>query len=112
MSQIARHRRYALWTGIAGVLILAVLILQSLVTGVEIIDVDLSLSAIQALIQRFTGHHLGHLLATYGYWTVFGLVAIESMGIPVPGETILLVAAIYAGTTHHLSLPLVIAAAA
>lgn len=39
-------------------------------------------------------------------------VAIESTGIPFPGETMLIIAAIYAGQTHHLSLPLVIAAAA
>lgn len=57
-------------------------------------------------------HDLQHLLTTYGYWAVFIFIAIESMGIPFPGETMLLVAAIYAGTTHHLSLPLVIVAAA
>ncbi len=57
-------------------------------------------------------HELTHLLATYGYWAVLLAVAIESIGIPVPGETTLLAAAIYAGTTHHLSIPLVIAAAA
>ena len=34
------------------------------------------------------------------------------MGIPVPGGTMLLVAAIYAGTTHRLALPVVIVAAA
>ena len=34
------------------------------------------------------------------------------MGIPFPGETMLLVAAISAGTIHHLSLLLVIVAAA
>src|SRR3989442_2327526 len=39
-------------------------------------------------------------------------VAIESTGIPLPGETMLLVAAIYAGATHSLAIPLVIAAAA
>jgi membrane protein DedA with SNARE-associated domain len=55
---------------------------------------------------------LMHLLSTYGYWAVLVFVAIESTGIPFPGETMLLVAAIYAGTTHQLSLPLVIAAAA
>jgi membrane protein DedA with SNARE-associated domain len=38
-------------------------------------------------------------------------MAVESTGIPFPGETMLLVAAIYAGTTHHLAIPLVIAAA-
>jgi membrane protein DedA with SNARE-associated domain len=43
---------------------------------------------------------------------VLAFVAIESTGIPFPGETMLLVAAIYAGTTHQLSLLLVIVAAA
>ncbi len=55
---------------------------------------------------------LVHLLATYGYWAVLFFVALESMGIPLPGETMLLVAAIAAGTTHTLSLPLIIGAAA
>ena len=55
---------------------------------------------------------LTHLLATYGYWAVAVFVAIESTGIPFPGETMLLVAAIYAGTTHHLFIPFVILAAA
>jgi membrane protein DedA with SNARE-associated domain len=53
-----------------------------------------------------------HLLATYGYWAVLLFVAIESAGIPFPGETMLLAAAVYAGTTHQLSIALVIAAAA
>jgi len=55
---------------------------------------------------------LTSLLTTYGDFAVFACIAIESTGIPFPGETMLLVAAIYAGTTHQLSLPLVIAAAA
>src|SRR5258708_30061908 len=52
------------------------------------------------------------LLTTYGYWAVFAGIAIESTGIPFPGETMLLVAAIFAGTTHQLAIPLVILAAA
>lgn len=59
-----------------------------------------------------TTHNLEHLLIAYGYWAVFLFVAVESMGVPVPGETMLLVASIYAGTTHRLELVLVIAAAA
>src|SRR5947209_15045163 len=59
-----------------------------------------------------TAQNLLHLLATYGYWAVFVFIAIESMCIPFPGETMLLVAAIYAGTTHRLSILLVIVAAA
>src|SRR5260221_13606393 len=52
------------------------------------------------------------LLASYGYWAGLLFVAIESIGIPFPGETMLLGAAIFAGTMHRLSIPLVIPAAA
>jgi membrane protein DedA with SNARE-associated domain len=38
-------------------------------------------------------------------------VGVESIGSPVPGETMLLAAAIYAGTTHNLDIALVIASA-
>ena len=44
-----------------------------------------------------------HLITTYGYWAVFVLVAIESLGIPLPGETALIFAGTYAGSTHHLN---------
>jgi membrane protein DedA with SNARE-associated domain len=57
-------------------------------------------------------HNLSQLLATYGYWAVLIFVAIESTGIPFPGETMLLTAAIYAGTTHNLAIAGVIVAAA
>ena len=46
---------------------------------------------------------LSHLIQAYGYMAVFLLVAVESLGIPVPGETALIVAGAYAGHTHHLS---------
>ena len=61
---------------------------------------------------HFATSTLTHLLTMYGYWAVLLFVAIESTGIPFPGETMLLVAAIYAGTTHLLFIPLVIVAAA
>lgn len=44
-----------------------------------------------------------HLVQSYGYYAVFTLIALESMGIPLPGETALVTAALYAGTTHHLN---------
>lgn len=69
-------------------------------------------SALGTLLHPITGLDPTRLLVAYGYWAVLLFVAIESMGVPFPGETMLLVAAIYAGTTHHLSLPLVILAAA
>src|SRR5947209_250043 len=54
---------------------------------------------------------LQHLLLTYGYVAVFFVVAIESMGMPVPGEMTLMAASVYAGTTHHLQIGLVVLAA-
>jgi membrane protein DedA with SNARE-associated domain len=59
---------------------------------------------------HFATSELTHFLVAYGYWAVLLGVAIESTGIPFPGETMLLVAAIYAGTTHRLSLSGVILA--
>jgi YihY family inner membrane protein len=61
---------------------------------------------------HFASRDLAHLLSIYGYWAVLLFVAIESTGIPFPGETMLLAAAIYAGTTHHLNIGFVIVAAA
>src|SRR5438034_7302255 len=61
---------------------------------------------------HFATSDLLHLLTTYGYLAVLFFVAIESTGLPFPGETMLLIAAIYAGTTHRLFIPLVIVAAA
>jgi membrane protein DedA with SNARE-associated domain len=61
---------------------------------------------------HFVTSTLTQLLATYGYLAVLLFVAIESTGIPFPGETMLLVAAIAAGTTHQLSIAWVIVAAA
>jgi membrane protein DedA with SNARE-associated domain len=55
---------------------------------------------------------IADLIASHGYWIVAAIVALESMGIPVPGETVLVTAAIFAGTTHRLSIGIVIGAAA
>jgi len=52
--------------------------------------------------------HLVH----YGYGAIFLIVMMESAGIPMPGETILVSAAVYAGTRHTLDIRYVIAAAA
>ena len=56
--------------------------------------------------------NVSHLIAAYGYWALFALVAAESLGIPVPGETALIIAGIYAGHTHRLSPWLIFAVAA
>ena len=54
---------------------------------------------------------LTHLLDRWGYLIVAVFVGIESSGIPFPGETMLVTAAVYAGS-GHLSIAGVIAAAA
>jgi membrane protein DedA with SNARE-associated domain len=55
---------------------------------------------------------LASLVSSHGYVVVGIIVALESMGVPLPGETTLVSAAIYAGTTHRLDIALVVAAAA
>jgi len=54
----------------------------------------------------------GHLITNYGYLALFTLIAAESLGIPLPGETALITAGIYAGHTHRLSPWLIFAVAA
>jgi membrane protein YqaA with SNARE-associated domain len=51
------------------------------------------------------------LITNYSFWAVAVVIGLESMGLPLPGETTLIVAAIYAGTTHHLNIWVVIASA-
>ncbi len=60
----------------------------------------------------FDPDQISHLLSVYGYGLVLFAVALESAGVPMPGETVLVTAAVYAGTTHRLEIAGVIAAAA
>src|SRR5450432_34739 len=57
-------------------------------------------------------HHLlailkGHM-AQHGYLTVALALLLENAGLPVPGETVLLLASFLAYSEHHLSLWLII----
>jgi membrane protein DedA with SNARE-associated domain len=47
--------------------------------------------------------NISNLIASYGYWALFAFVAAESLGVPLPGETALITASIYAGHTHRLN---------
>jgi membrane protein DedA with SNARE-associated domain len=50
-------------------------------------------------------------MLAYGYWAVFFGVMLENAGVPVPGETILLIAGYFASTgKFHLGLVILIAA--
>jgi membrane protein DedA with SNARE-associated domain len=55
---------------------------------------------------------LTNLITSYGYVIVAVVVGLESLGIPLPGETTLILAAVYAGSSHRLSIALAILAAA
>ena len=55
---------------------------------------------------------LHHLLHTYGLWALFTVVALESVGVPLPGEAALLAASLYAGSTHQLDIVAVVLVAA
>jgi membrane protein DedA with SNARE-associated domain len=51
------------------------------------------------------------LVEHYGYIAVLLITGLESMGVPLPGETTLISASLYAGATHHLNIAGVIVAA-
>src|SRR5256885_1350985 len=51
---------------------------------------------------------LRSLLAHYGYGAVAGALLLENAGLPVPGETVLLLASFLAYSEHHLRLPYII----
>ena len=55
---------------------------------------------------------LQNAIMTWGYLIVFLAIAIESTGIPFPGESTLIAAAVFAGTTGQLHIAGVIVAAA
>lgn len=53
-----------------------------------------------------------HLLSAYGYFAVAGIIALESLGLPLPGESILLAASAYAAAKNGLNIWGVVMAAA
>jgi membrane protein DedA with SNARE-associated domain len=58
-------------------------------------------------------HALHHFVSDYGYVAVFVLVALESAGVPMPGETALVTAAVLAGRGDlHIALVIACGAAA
>ena len=59
-----------------------------------------------------TTQHLVELmrnaLAQHGYWAIAVALLLENAGVPVPGETILLLASFLAYSRHELQLPWII----
>ena len=54
---------------------------------------------------------IDHLLGQYGYSVVFAVIGLEATGVPLPGESMVIGASIYAATTGKLDITGVIAAA-
>lgn len=59
-----------------------------------------------------SSHEIGHLVHQYGCALVFVVVGLQALGVPLPGTTALIVAALYAATAHGLPIAGVIAAGA
>jgi membrane protein DedA with SNARE-associated domain len=64
------------------------------------------------MFEALAGSWLPQLIQAHGLWLLFALVALESMGVPLPGEAALIGAAIYAGSTGELGIASVIGVAA
>jgi membrane protein DedA with SNARE-associated domain len=60
----------------------------------------------------FPLHWLDDALKDYGYSAVFVGLLLESTGLPLPGESLMIGAAIYAATTHKLNILYIVPVAA
>jgi membrane protein DedA with SNARE-associated domain len=66
---------------------------------------------ILSLAILISGHDIDRLLGHWGYLLVFAIVGLQSAGVPIPGTTALIAAALYAATTHTLAIAGVVVAA-
>ena len=55
---------------------------------------------------------LDSLFQEYGYLVIFLGVLLESIGLPLPGESLMIAAAIYTATSHHLNIFILVPLAA
>jgi membrane protein DedA with SNARE-associated domain len=55
---------------------------------------------------------LDHAIQNYGYGVVGLAICLEAMGLPLPGESLLIGSAIYAATTHKIAIEWTLVAAA
>ncbi|WP_183481687.1 DedA family protein [Komagataeibacter kakiaceti] len=56
-------------------------------------------------------HHLEYLFQHYGYGVITTIVMLESMGLPLPAETLIISASVYCAATHRLEIQWVALAA-
>lgn len=57
-------------------------------------------------------HDIAHLIHDYGLLVVAVVIGLESIGLPVPGKSVLILAGIFAGTRHDLNIFWVVVVAA
>jgi membrane protein DedA with SNARE-associated domain len=57
-------------------------------------------------------HQIALLVHDYGLLVVAVVIGLESVGLPVPGESVLILAGIFAGTRHDLNIVAVVVTAA
>jgi membrane protein DedA with SNARE-associated domain len=62
-------------------------------------------------LASFSNYLIG-LIQAHGPWIICVVVALESAGVPLPGETILVAAALLASTTNQVDIAVVVPAAA
>jgi len=53
-------------------------------------------------------HEVRHFLISWGYWALLAGLFGESMGLPLPGETVLMFASFLSEKTTHLQMPWII----
>jgi len=70
------------------------------------------LAPLEGGVAALFGVDLGGLIQQHGYWVVGGVILLESMGIPLPGESLLIAAALYAAATGEITIEWVVLAAA
>ncbi len=58
------------------------------------------------------GFDLAGLVQQHGFWVVGTVIFFESMGLPLPGESLLIAAALYAATTGEITIEHVVLASA
>lgn len=59
-----------------------------------------------------TPHWLHGMIASYGLVVLFFVLMFEAIGVPLPGESALIAASLYAGSTHEFSIFSVVGVAA
>lgn len=60
----------------------------------------------------FSLHTVENILQDYGYGAAFAGLMLESIGFPLPGESLMIAAAIAAATTHQLNIYILVPVAA